>query len=104
MSPRTHVQVTVVTGALRAEAGEWDRQATVMAGLARKVAAMELGRAEAGLFQLVVAPYNEVVAHVAARCGEGRDEMTEVATALRTVADRYDEEDRDAARRSADIP
>jgi len=87
-------QVTVATNTLRTEAGEWDRQGATMAALVPKVAGMELGRVEAGLFQLIVAPYNEVVQHVANRCREGSAAMIEVATTLRQVADTYDEEDR----------
>jgi hypothetical protein len=94
MPPPDRQQVTVATNALRTEAGEWDRQSAAMGETLSKVVGMELGRVEAGLFQLIVAPYNEVVHHVSERCREGQAAMTEVAATLRTVADRYDEEDR----------
>ncbi len=87
-------EVKVATDALRTEAGEWDRQSAALAAVAAKVAGMELGRVEAGLFQLIVSPYNQVVDAVQARCREGATAMTEVATTLRRVADTYDAEDR----------
>ncbi|WP_245854381.1 hypothetical protein [Micromonospora wenchangensis] len=58
---------------------------------------MELGRVEAGLFQLIVSPYNDVVRQVSQRCSEGRTATTEVGQTLRKVADTYDEEDRNNA-------
>lgn len=94
MPPPTRDQVTVATNALRAEAKEWNRQSTAVAAISSKVAGMELGRVEAGLFQLIVSPYNDIVTQVTQRCREGQTAMTEVATTLRTVADTYDQEDR----------
>lgn len=94
MSSTNDQQVAVATDALRIEAGEWDRQSTAIGATAAKVVNMELGRVKAGLFQLIVSPYNEVVRHVSQRCLEGQAAMTEVANTLRQVADTYDEEDR----------
>lgn len=94
MPPTNRQQVTVATDALRIEAAEWDRQSTAIGATAAKVADMELGRVEAGLFQLIVSPYNDVVRHVSQRCLEGQTAMAEVANTLRQVADTYDEEDR----------
>jgi len=99
MPPPSREQVTVATNVLRTEAGEWDRQSAAMSAIASKVAGMELGRVEAGLFQLIVSPYNQLVEHVEQRCREGEAAMTEIATTLRKVADTYDEEDRNNAHR-----
>ena len=60
---------------------------------------MELGRIEAGLFFLIVSPYNEVVRQVEARCREGKAAMTDIAATLRQVATTYEDEDRDSAHR-----
>jgi hypothetical protein len=57
----------------------------------------ELGRVEAGLFQIIVSPYSDVVHAVTDRCREGAAAMTEVARTLRTAADTYDEEDLSSA-------
>ena len=103
MPPPSREQVTVATNVLRTEAGEWDRQSAAMSAIASKVAGMELGRVEAGLFQLIVSPYNEIVEHVRQRCREGEAAMTEVATTLRKVADTYDEEDRNNAHKLAKL-
>ena len=97
MTLPTAEQVTVATNSLRFEAGEWDSQSAAIGALGSKVAAMEFGRLEAGLFQLLVGPYNDVIHAVAARCRarcrEGAAAMTEIAATLRSVADTYDEED-----------
>jgi hypothetical protein len=93
-NPPSAEQVAVATNALRTEAGEWDTQSGAMAALGTKVAGMEFGRLEAGLFQLMVGPYNDVIQAVAARCEEGATAMTEIAATLRSVADTYDAEDK----------
>lgn len=103
MPPPSREQVTVATNALRTEANEWDQQSTEIAAIASKVEGMELGRVEAGLFQLIVSPYNEIVEHVKQRCREGEAAMTEVAATLRKVADTYDEEDRNNAHKIANL-
>ncbi|MFI2666694.1 hypothetical protein [Micromonospora carbonacea] len=97
MTTPSRGQVTVATNTLRTEAGEWEGQSTTIGGIGSKVAGMELGRVEAGLFQLIVSPYNDVVQQVSQRCDEGKKSMAEVAQTLRKVADTYDEEDRNNA-------
>lgn len=99
MTSSTNDQVAVATDILRSEAGEWDRQSAAIATVAPLVAGMELGRVEAGLFQLIVGPYNEIIQHVTDRCRQGQAAMAEVATTLRQVADTYEEEDRNAEHR-----
>jgi hypothetical protein len=101
--PPSSEQVTVATNALRNEAREWDTQATTMADLSVKVAGMEFGRLEAGLFQMMVGPYNDVIHGVAARCKEGASAVTEIANTLRSVADTYDAEDKAAAHRISNV-
>ncbi len=96
-------EVTVATSSLRSEAGEWDTQSATIGPAGAKVAAMEFGRLEAGLFQLMVGPYNDVIHAVAARCTEGATAMTEIATTLRTVANTYDAEDQAAEHRIRNI-
>jgi hypothetical protein len=93
MTAPSHQQITVATAALRKEAGEWERQSEAIGAIAQKVAGMELNRLEAGLFQLIVSPYNQIVTTVQARCQEGQKAMTEIATTLRTVADTYEREE-----------
>lgn len=101
--PPTREQVTVATDVLRNEAREWDTQSTDMANLSTKVAGMEFGRLEAGLFQLMVGPYNDLVHGAAARCKEGATAMTEIANTLRSVADTYDAEDKAAEHRIRNV-
>ena len=87
-------EVIVQTGVLRTEAGVWDRQAGQLAALSAKVAGMEFGRLEAGLFQVMVGPYNEVIHAVAARTGEGATAMTQIGQTLVEVAGTYEDEDK----------
>jgi hypothetical protein len=94
MTQPTPHEVHVATEALRTEAQEWDDQSLAIGAVATKVAGMTLGRVEAGLFQLVVSPYNDVVSAVRSRCQEGQTAMTEIAQTLRSAADTYDHEER----------
>jgi hypothetical protein len=75
------------------EAGVWDEQSARISALSLRVAGMEFGRLEAGLFQLMVGPYNDVVAAVTSRTREGATATTEIGRALRSVAATYDAED-----------
>ena len=58
---------------------------------------------EAGLFQLMVGPYNEVIQTVSARCGEGAGAAADIADTLRSVADTYAAEDQAAEHRIRNI-
>ena len=91
--------VKVATDALRTEAGVWDQQSAQLTAIASKVDGLRVNRLEAGVFQLVVGPYGEVVDQVHGRCQEGAQAMTGVADTLRQVANTYDEEERDGTHR-----
>ena len=95
--PLSAEQVSAATNTLRAEASEWDTQSSVVNSLSAKIAGMEFGRTEAGLFQLMVGPYNEVIHALAARYGEGATAMTQIGATLRAVADTYEQEDQAGA-------
>ena len=101
--PPSAEHVAVATAALRNEAREWDTQSAEVAALSTTVAAMEFGRLEAGLFQLMVGPYNDVIHGIADRCSEGATAMTDIASTLRTVADTYDAEDKAAEHRTRNV-
>lgn len=103
MTPPGREQVTAATAALRHEARDWDDQSTAIAAIAAEVAGMEFGRIEAGLFQIIVSPYNDVVRTVADRCREGEAAMREVASTLRDVANTYEQEDLNNAHRIRDL-
>ncbi|WP_250000234.1 hypothetical protein [Actinoplanes sp. M2I2] len=101
--PPSGEQVTVATTALRNEAGEWESQSGGLGNLSSKVAEMEFGRLEAGLFQLMVGPYNDVIQAVSARSREGAAAMAEIAKTLRSVADTYDAEDKASEHRIRNV-
>ncbi len=96
-------EVKVATDALRSEAGEWAAQGGKLTALGTKVADMEFGRLEAGLFQLMVGPYNDVIHAVVARAGEGGAAMVEIGGTLRSVADTYDAEDKASEHRIRNV-
>ncbi|HET9138525.1 hypothetical protein [Actinophytocola sp.] len=92
MAP-TKQELQVATDALRAEAGVWDGQSTTMGEVAAKAEGLRLSRIEAGIFQLIVGPYDAAADQVTNRCREGEQRMAEVADTLRQVADTYDAEE-----------
>ena len=82
-------EVQVVTSSLRGVAQIWDREATAIGSITPEVTAMSFARLEAGVFQLIVAPYDAVVQTVARRCAAGKTEMQSIASALNTNATNY---------------
>ena len=96
-------EVRVATDALRTEAGVWDDQSEQMSQIASKVQGMQLGRIEAGVFQLIVDPYNDVVTQVNSRSTEAVEAMTNIGNTLRQVATTYDEEDAAADHRNRNL-
>ncbi len=103
MTPPTPEEVSVATNALRTEAGEWEEQAGRLGTLSGNAAGMKFGRLEAGLFQMLVTSYNNIISAVSARCTEGAAAMTEIATTLRNAADTYEAEDEAGAHRISGI-
>lgn len=95
--PPTDEQIEYATDALREEAGVWDGQSGEMARIAGMVEGLGLTRLEAGMFQLIVSPYNSVVNQVAARCQEGAQRMSDIADALTGIARDTDETEETAA-------
>jgi hypothetical protein len=82
-------ELRVVPDSLRRVARIWDQQATVIGSITPQVDAMSFGRLEAGVFQLIVSPYDAVVQSVAQRCAEGKTEMEKIASALLANAKNY---------------
>lgn len=82
-------EVQVVTGSLHRVAQIWDREATAIGSITPQVNAMSFDRLEAGVFQLIVSPYDAVVQTVAKRCAEGKTEMQSIASALNANAKNY---------------
>ena len=91
--------VKVATDALRAEAGVWDDQSRQMGTIASKSDGLRFNRVQAGVFQLVVGPYLQLVDQVHGRCDEGAQRMTEIGNALRQVAATYEKEELDGTHR-----
>lgn len=93
MAPPTSDQITVATTALRTEAGTWDELSIEIGKIPAKAEELRLTRIEAGLFQVIFDAYDDVVDQVIARTNEGKKQMTEIGSTLRSVADTYDSEE-----------
>lgn len=91
--PPTKDQVTVATNALRSDAGIWDAQSTSLGKIGPQVQDLRLSRIEAGVFQLMVGPYDTLADQLTDRCTEGTGRLAEVGKTLRTAADTYDAEE-----------
>ncbi|MEJ3750053.1 hypothetical protein WEI85_43175 [Actinomycetes bacterium KLBMP 9797] len=87
-------EVSVATESLRSEANVWEEQAAQIGAISPKAESLRLTRLEAGIFQLIVSEYEQVVNLTISRCQEGEQRMGELATALRNVANVYEEEER----------
>lgn len=95
-TPDSH-ELQVVRGSLRKVADVWDQQANAVGSIGSRAGGMRLGRLDAGLFQLIVTPYGQVVDQVAARCGEGSQRLHDIAEALRRAANTYGTAEHDIA-------
>jgi Excreted virulence factor EspC, type VII ESX diderm len=82
-------ELRVIAASLRQAAGIWDEQATAIGSVSATAGAMRLDRVEAGVFQLIVGPYDAVADQVSARCEEGMQDMRGIASALDRSADTY---------------
>jgi hypothetical protein len=89
----------VATSLLRTEALQWDTESGRLAALAPRIGDMQFGRLEAGIFQLMVGPYDALVQLITERCREGVTATADIAAALRSVADTYDAQDEATAGR-----
>ncbi|MGH3754239.1 MAG: hypothetical protein ACRDRP_16400 [Pseudonocardiaceae bacterium] len=96
--------IDVITAALREEAGIWDDEAAETGKIGPKAEGLRLSRIEAGLFQIIVDTYGDVIEQVIARSGEGQQRMTEIGSTLRAVADTYDWIEADNAHRLRNVP
>ena len=86
-------KITAATGALRQEASVWDGNADRLRLLLTKVDALRVNYLSAGMFAILVDAYSDLIDVVSGRCREGAQSATDIATALRRVADVYDAEE-----------
>jgi hypothetical protein len=75
---------------LRSVARIWDQQAEAIAAIPGKTEGVRLNRLNAGIFQLIVSPYEAVLNAVADRSRQGDTQMRDIASELRASADTYD--------------
>ncbi|MCX4746690.1 hypothetical protein OG455_14375 [Kitasatospora sp. NBC_01287] len=84
----------VTTNTLRQEAGTWDQQSEQLGKVSSSVGSMATDRFQAGVFQLLVSAYGEVLQAVQGRSQEGQQNLKGVADGLRKVADTYDHQEK----------
>ncbi|MGW4898667.1 hypothetical protein ACWEQL_41510 [Kitasatospora sp. NPDC004240] len=80
----------VTTEDIRKDAKIWDEQSEELAKISTKAASTSMNRLESGIFQLVTGPYGQLVTLVSTRCKQGSAATSEIAQALRRIADTYD--------------
>ena len=93
MPPPDKHEVVVATETLRTEADMWLHNGDQLQAIAGKADGLRMSRMEAGVFQLLVSAHDEIADQITARCREGQQRMTAIATTLHQVADTYDAED-----------
>jgi hypothetical protein len=94
MARPTAAEIATATATLRTEAGVWIDQASAIAAMSSHADRLRLSRLEAGVFQIIVNAYEELVDVAVSRCKEGNQRMGEIASTLRSIADTYDAEER----------
>jgi hypothetical protein len=92
-TPPSPAGIHVATDTLRTEAATWQAQSERLADITERVRVLDLGRMEAGVFQVMVGSYREVVHAVTDRCLEGTGRTREIADTLRRCAETYDVEE-----------
>lgn len=102
MSPSQR-EIRVATEALRTESGTWTAQSDRMRKIAGKTEELQLTRLEAGLFQIIVDAYRDVIDQVKARAYEGQHSTAHVGATLHQVADTYDREEQENTHRLKNI-
>ena len=84
-------ELLVIATSLGHAAGIWNQQAAALQSASARVSDMSLSRVEAGVFQIIIGPYDAVVAQVSARCAEGSHIMRDIASALELSAYKYEQ-------------
>jgi hypothetical protein len=84
-----------VTDALRTDARIWDLESERMGNIHHAVEGLRMSRTQAGLFQVIFSAYEKSINQISARCAEGQERMSEVATALIKNAKSYDSTEAD---------
>jgi hypothetical protein len=104
MTPPSPAQLAAEINELHNDASKWDQQSAALSQIRSQAGALKFDRLEAGMFQVIVTEYNNVVTQVSARTAEGHDRTADVAAALRTVADQVSKLDQNAAQSYQQLP
>lgn len=83
--------IEVDTSALRSVAKTWDHEADAIGTIPEMARGLHLNHITAGVFQLIVSPYEALLDQVADRSAQGKTEMGNIATELRNTATAYEQ-------------
>lgn len=83
--------IEVDTSSLRSVAKTWDQEAHAIGTIPEISRQLHLNHITAGVFQLIVSPYEALLNEVADRSAQGEAEMAKIATELRKTAATYEE-------------
>lgn len=82
--------IEVDTSSLRSVAKTWDQEAHAIGRIPEISRGIHLNHITAGVFQLIVSPYEALLNEVADRSAQGQAEMEKIATELRSTAATYE--------------
>lgn len=69
----------------------WDKEANAIGTIPGIAQGIHLNRITAGVFQLIVSPYESLLNAVSDRSSEGKTEMGKIAAELNKTADTYEQ-------------
>lgn len=90
-------EIKFATDALRKEGDLWQDKSGELTQIVSDVGQLQLGVIEAGIFQIIRGPNNDVVTRISTLCGQGATEFTEIGDTLRKSAKVYDAEEAENA-------
>ncbi len=86
-----HVDIDVVTEALKKDARMWEEQSVTLGEIHHTVEGLRLTHLEAGLFQVIFNAYGRAIDHLSKISLEGKHRMDEIADALYKNAHAYED-------------
>lgn len=93
----------VVPSSIRSVATIWDKQSADIGKVPGITAGIHISHLDAGLFQLIVSPYESLLNAITERCEQGKVQLAAVATELRASATAYEQTENENTSRSKGI-
>lgn len=83
-------ELQVTTNSLRSVAKIWDQESAEIGKISGIASGIHLNHITAGVFQLIVSPYESLLNAITDRSNEGKTEMGKIASELNNSADTYE--------------